>query len=654
MPAQILRPYQKAGIASVMDAFRRGAKSVLFVLPTGGGKTSCFAHMASEVVAGGKRALLVVHRRELAQQAARRFLEFGTQFGYLMAGTPSNPCARMQIASVQTLVRRTAPRADLVIFDEAHLSTAKTWQAVRDAYPAARLLGVTATPWRLSGKPLVGAYDDCVIAATPSELREQGFLCPYVGFSYLTPDLTGVKTVGGDYNEKQSGEAMKAPQIVDNVVEMWLKHASTLSTVVFNVTVEHSLTVTARFKAAGVRAEHLDGKTSRDQRAAILKRVESGATQVLCNVGIAVEGIDIPRLKCVVLNRPTKSLALMMQQIGRGRRPYEGQTLRIHDHAFNIKLHGLPDDERDYTLNARPELPPSLSECPTCACTYSGTSCPNCGSSEGTVPTERELVTVADAEQFEFASGGEAVSAPRNEKPIDVRWDNVGKVIRGVFEKQWTENTVYGPQKRYLLRGEKRNYNVPGTTRLNALMTRVKVGDSLIVTQLNSTPLSEGRERKEFKLEVDEPDPELERAKRDAEIIRLRIEEPTLSAMDISARVGCSDYTVFAVLKRAGRNRSLAEGRRAGLLDPVKHAATIAAASAISAVARSARSARSADKWRDLAPRIDALVAAGSSIRNALVAVLGRQAGGPTVARYRRFSALPQFRSADSDQAAAL
>ncbi len=487
-----------------MEAFRNGARAVLVVAPTGSGKTTLFTDISSQLAAGRKRSLILVHRRELASQASNRLREFGADFGYIMAGEPSKPYAPIQVASVQTLVKRKAPPAVLVIVDEAHLSTANTWRTILDQYPNAKILGFTATPYRLSGKPLAGTYDALVIVATPRELREQGHLCPYNGFSYLTPDLSKVKTTAGDYNEKQSAEAMRAPQIVDNVIERWLAHASTLSTVVFAVTVDHSKALCEKFKAAGVTAEHLDGQTPKLQREAILKRVEQGRTMVLCNVGIAVEGLDIPRLKCCVLARPTKSLARAIQMMGRVRRPWNGITARIHDHAFTIKAHGLPDDDRDYTLNTKQEKPPSLTQCEECFALYAGNACPSC--SHENAPQllgERELVTVADAEQFEFSSGSEPTPVQR--PPVEIRWNTPGRVIEGKFSHAWEEDTQYGKLKAYLIKGAKRDYRFHGTTHLNALMGRAKIPDSnLRITYVGDMALSGGRAKKMFKVEIDD------------------------------------------------------------------------------------------------------------------------------------------------------
>ncbi len=500
MPAQTLRPYQESGLANVLQAYRDGARSVIMILPTGGGKTTAFVSLMTQVPS----ALLLVHRRELATQAAARLREFGADFGFIMSGEPSKPYAKIQIASVATLVRRKAPPASLVVCDEAHLSTAATWNQILSQYQNAKILGVTATPWRLGGKPLHGAYDASVVVATPAQLREQGFLCGYSGFSYKTPDLSGVKTTAGEYNEKQSAAAMGQSLIVDSIVQEWLKHASTLSTVVFAVTVEHSKALCAKFVAAGVKAEHLDGSTSLDTRKAILRRVESGITRVLCNVGVAVEGLDIPRLKCCVLARPTKSLARAIQMMGRVRRPWNGVEARLHDHAFVIGQHGLPDDERDYTLTAKVEAPPNLRRCEECGAYFRGVKCTACAHENVVIEVgARKLNTIDDAEKIEFASGSEAVTA-EPAKPVAVKWITKGRVVEGVLVKRWDENTAWGKQRMYRLRTDAKEYDLPGTTVLNARLGKVRSGTQVRVTYLGETALGDFKARKEFSVEADD------------------------------------------------------------------------------------------------------------------------------------------------------
>lgn len=507
MSAQILRPYQERAVHDVFAAWREHGPRVLVVMPTGSGKTSCFSWIAFAL---SVPVLIIVHRRELATQAANRLREFGVDFGYIMAGKKPRPAARVQIASVQTLVQRVrkgqVPPARLVVIDEAHLSTAASYNEVLEHYTHAKILGATATPWRLSGKPLRDAYDGLVVGATPRELREQGHLSPYVGFSYKAPDLSEVATVAGEYNEKQSAAAMRAPAIVVNIVEQWLAHAKHLTTIVFAVTVEHSKDLTAQFVAAGVRAEHVDGTMSIEQREGILGRVDAGHTQVLINVGIAVEGLDIPRVKCIVLARPTQSLARAIQMMGRGRRPWKGLTCRIHDHAFVIAQHGLPDAERDYTLTGKPEKPPALKQCKQCLAYDSGDPCSVCGHvpvpqirGERQGPEELD-----DAEQVQFSSDDEP--APEIVvRGVDLTWDHP-REIEGVFESAGSKDTKWGPVTIYIVVTKRYRYAVPGTYMLNQLWAKarpaIKPGDTVRIRYVGDQP--NGRHvRKLFQLAVD-------------------------------------------------------------------------------------------------------------------------------------------------------
>ena len=259
-------------------------------------------------------------------------------------------------------------------------------------------------------------------------------------------------------------------------------------------------------------ASNLHGSTPLEQRNAIMKRVADGSTQVLCNVGVAVEGIDIPRLKCCVLARPTKSLARAIQMMGRVRRPWNGQTARIHDHAFVIAQHGLPDTDRDYSIHATEsrggegEDIASISACPQCFALFEGRVCPACATPR--VVVEREIHTVEGAEEFGFDS---ASSAPAEipAKPTRIRWETVGRIIEGVFERSYTEPTSWGQQTRYVVRGKERRHDFPGTTRLDAAMKSIKANDQIRVTFTGETQIGDGRRRKEFRVEKEEPeDPE--------------------------------------------------------------------------------------------------------------------------------------------------
>lgn len=572
MPPQVLRDYQQRGISEILAAYRAGARSVLAVAPTGSGKTTVFSHVLAELDARRQRGVILVHRRELATQACNRLREFGVRFGLILAGELADPTARVQVASVQTLVRRRAPQAQLVVADEAHLSTAATWRNILANYPQARILGVTATPWRLSGKPLAGQYDACVVIATPAQLREEGHLCGYNGFSYLTPDLSDVSTTAGDYNEEQTAKAMSQSAIVDNVVEEWGAHARELSTVVFAVTKEHSRHLAARFVAAGVRAEHLDGDTPLEQRRAILARVERGQTRVLCNVGVAVEGLDIPRLKCCVDAAPTMSVSRALQKWGRIRRPWEGVTARIHDHAFNIRKHGLPDDDRDYTLTAKPEKPPSLTTCEKCRALYSGRQCPACGGeNEPAILGDRVVETVGPEglERREFSSGdAPAVVTPvvRNPAPVKIDWATVkiGRLFDGVFLGSSEEETNFGKRKRHMLRGEERDYSLPGTADLDRRLAKVAVGTKVRVRYGGRKPREKAPHR--FTVEADDGEDEMARDRFGPEArsnaVRMYAEERK-SPTEVATTLGVPTAVVKKWVRAAGVTRSVSDAKSA-------------------------------------------------------------------------------------------
>lgn len=511
MAPQTLRPYQDDGMRRVLAAFKEGARRILTIAPTGAGKTTLFSWLASR--ANGP-VLILVHRRELARQAANRLREFGVDFGTIMAGEKARPHARVQIASKDTLVRRLerghVPAAGLIVVDEAHLSTAETWAKILNHYPSARVLGVTATPWRLSGKPLASAYDRLIVVARPRELRELGFLSPYTGFSYKAPDLSNVEKVGDEFNQQQAGAAMSQSAIVADIVGQWQKHAAHLSTLAFCVTVEQSQGLCAEFKAAGVRAEHLDGNTPTVQRDAILARLDAGVTQVVCNVGIAIEGLDVPRVKCIVDAAPTMSLARAIQKWGRGRRPWQNVTCRIHDHAFNITRHGLPDDDRDYSLNAKPEKPPALRTCESCFAVYVGESCPSCQHVNEVKPRgEREgLKVIDDAEQVHFSDSDTSGPPPADpERPIvnvgDFRW-KTPRVIEGELQRRFQQDTQYGKRWFYIVETKRYRYELPGASVLDRLMAKVPDGARVRIDYRGEVEISGGRTMKDFGLEVDD------------------------------------------------------------------------------------------------------------------------------------------------------
>jgi superfamily II DNA or RNA helicase len=388
-----LRDYQARAVEAVRDAYRSSARAPLLVLPTGGGKTIVFSHVAAAAAERGKRVLILAHRRELVRQASAKLADAGVQHGIIAPGhTPTRDAC--QVASVQTLGRRISdpryPAPDLIVIDEAHHAVAGQWATVCAAYPNARLLGVTATPQRMDGLGLGveagGPFDAMVVGPTVAELIGGGFLTPAKVFAPAeAPDLSGVRTRGGDYEAGALADAMATPKIVGNAVEHYGRHAAGLPAIVFSPSVAHAEATAQAFRDAGWRAVAASGATEAAARDSAIGGLATGAVQVLCSCDLISEGLDVPAVGAVILLRPTKSLGLYLQQVGRGLRPAPGKThLVVLDHAANTLTHGMPDADRQWSLAGkkkrdREKVDPAR-QCPECFSVHApAPTCPECG-----------------------------------------------------------------------------------------------------------------------------------------------------------------------------------------------------------------------------------------------------------------------------------
>jgi DNA repair protein RadD len=381
----MLRPYQVAALEGLRQGIRDGHRRQLLVSPTGSGKTQIASAMIRGAVAKGHRVMVIAHRRELIYQVQNRLWhDHELISGVIMAGHAPEPGLPIQVASIQSLVRREFPDVELLIVDEAHHARATTYHKVFDRYPSAWIVGLSATPWRLDGKGLIDVFDHMVLASTPQKLLELGFLCPGFGHAYVSPDLAKIGMIGSDYNPEELGQAYEASGVLGDIVAEWQKEANGLRTIIFASSISNSEWLVARFLELGVKAEHLDYLTPRKTREAIIQRVRSGETTVISNVGILGEGVDIPELECCILARPTKSLSFFLQMVGRVLRPAGGKTRAlIHDHGHLLETHGLWDQERDYSLTVTKKKQPGAAPtktCPECGCIcpLAARECPEC------------------------------------------------------------------------------------------------------------------------------------------------------------------------------------------------------------------------------------------------------------------------------------
>lgn len=361
-----LRPYQTDLIERTYGAFAN-LRRVMLQAPTGAGKTVLFAEIIQREYQAGRRVLLLVHRKELITQACTKLFKLGVPYGLIAAGYVPSPSQQVQIASVQTAVRRKLPfHFDLIITDEAHHALADSYLSIYAQYPEARLLGVTATPVRTNGQGFQDLFDHLVVGPSVRSLIEDGYLVqPKVYAAPLREDLTKVKVTAGDYNEKALAEMLDKSYIIGGIVDQWQKRAEGLKTVCFAINVQHSKHIVEQYKANGISAAHVDGTTPTHERDQILADFARGKYLILSNVGIVTEGFDVPAIECVQLVRPTKSLSLYLQMVGRGLRPIEGKDRAlILDHANCVFEHGLPEDDRKWTLRGvEKELKPKQLMC---------------------------------------------------------------------------------------------------------------------------------------------------------------------------------------------------------------------------------------------------------------------------------------------------
>jgi superfamily II DNA or RNA helicase len=329
--------------------------------------------MAAEIIraaaARGSRSLFLAHRRELIDQTLDKLQNFcGIEAGVIM-GTDkrADELLPVQVASVQTLINRPLPQAQIVVVDECHHALSSSYRKIIDQYPNAVILGLTATPWRLDKLGLADVFEDHVVAATVPELLASGHLVAHDCFAYDSPDLHNVGTSGGEYNQKDLGLACNTKVLVGSIVKEYLEHAKGRRALLFPVDINHSEALIQGFKAAGVSAEHLDFKTEKTRRNDLIRRFERGEIHVLSSVAVLAEGFDVPAAEVCILARPTKSLSLHIQMIGRVLRPASGKLRAlIHDHSGNLLRHGLPSEDRDYSLNATPKRVTDLSTCAKC------------------------------------------------------------------------------------------------------------------------------------------------------------------------------------------------------------------------------------------------------------------------------------------------
>ena len=356
-----LRPYQEEVKSKIRESFQKGNKSVMLQLPTGAGKTVSFVNIARDVIEQGKSVLILVHRVELIRQTYEKCLRHQLDVSVIHADFMYRKYCKLQIASVATLANRvkstntkSLPDSfDLIVIDEAHHATANSWRKILDFYPEAKVLGVTATPVRSNGEGFDDLFDDLVIGVTPKFLIENGYLAkPRIFANPLRFDLSKIKVKStGDYNEKDLVRSYEQSTTYGDLIKTWRDKADNMRTVVFGINIDHVKKIVDAFNEEGIPAVHLSSDFDTVTRNRTINDFRDGKVKILANVNIVTEGFDLPAIEAVMLVRPTKSLSLYLQMVGRGLRPAEGKDRAIIlDHADCVAIHGFPEQDRIWSL----------------------------------------------------------------------------------------------------------------------------------------------------------------------------------------------------------------------------------------------------------------------------------------------------------------
>lgn len=379
-----LRPYQAELVDRVSQAWRKGKKSPCIVLPCGGGKSVIVAEIAKKTTLNRKNVLFLVHRKELCDQIFKTFVWWGVDMDYCKIMMVQTACRRLEKLDIPSLI----------ITDENHHSKAESYIKIYNYFPESYRVGVTATPVRLDGSGLKDVNDELIVGVSAKWLIENSCLSPYDYYAPVTADMSEIKVRNGEFDAVSAESVMTERKVYGDVIKYYNKYADGLKTICYCTTIKHSRQMAEKFQKSGIRAVHIDGGTPKTERDRIIENFRTGAIDILCNVDLISEGFDVPDCNCVIMLRPTQSLTLYIQQSMRCMRYKKGKRAVILDHVGNYSRFGMPDDDRQWTLEERKKAEKIISEkqeeqeerlctCKKCYTVFpaSEESCPRCGTS---------------------------------------------------------------------------------------------------------------------------------------------------------------------------------------------------------------------------------------------------------------------------------
>lgn len=332
-----LRDYQQETIDNIYQSMRLGNRRIIVQQPPRTGKTVIMAEIARRTTQKNNRVMFIIHRKEVLEQAEKTFKAQNVDMNLAIMGM------------VQTLTRRVnrLPVPQLILVDEAHHALAKSYQRILQAFPNAYVLYFTATPIRTGHQQLDQIADDLIVGKSIKWLTANGFLAPFKYYGLGDIDRSKLRKAHGDYSSASMNEAINH-QIYGHIVDQYQRLAAGKQAVVYCHSVASAKEVTDKFHEAGIAAEEIDGETDKKIRDKIVEQFRNQQLTILVNVNLFTEGVDLPNVDCVIMARPTSSLALYLQFSMRCLNPRKGKTAIIIDHVDNFLNFGLPNNDRDW------------------------------------------------------------------------------------------------------------------------------------------------------------------------------------------------------------------------------------------------------------------------------------------------------------------
>lgn len=361
-----LREHQIEAKGKIFDAWDK-YDSVMLQMPTGTGKTYLFTSIVNDLLAAYKEAhrdihiLVVAHRMELLDQISATLSRFGIAHGFIQGAREQHLWKRVQVASIMSLLTERnyyntlRLKFDYIIVDEAHHSLADTYSKLFELFPEAKKLGVTATPWRLNHESFLSLYQTLIVSPQISWFISNNLLADF-DYVSIKPDSDIQRLVDrsevadtGDFVNADLDNTFNNQRIRSKVYESYKRFADGRKGIIYAINKLHASKIAELYCSHGINAVAIDCDTPKDERQELISRFKTGEITVLVNVEIFTEGFDCPDVSFIQLARPTKSLALYLQQVGRGLRMVEGKEKTIIiDNVGLYNYFGLPDANRKW------------------------------------------------------------------------------------------------------------------------------------------------------------------------------------------------------------------------------------------------------------------------------------------------------------------